>query len=163
MEIISRQDAITRRLRKYFTGVPCKREHLAERYTQTANCIECLHPTFERASRANLVRFRMGLDRGDMETFITVVHTLSMLRDSLLQRDDVFISNAAPSRGGNMSLFSFRIFEEDRELFTSIGRDLNWARMSPERQAREIESEHLRVDTDKWVPPPLRAVSPAPR
>lgn len=40
-EIITRQEARDRDLRKYMTGRPCKHDHVAERRTDTGNCIEC--------------------------------------------------------------------------------------------------------------------------
>lgn len=40
MEIVTRQEAITRGLSRYFTGKPCKRGHIAEREGQ-GNCIPC--------------------------------------------------------------------------------------------------------------------------
>lgn len=41
MEIISRNDARARGLTRYFTGKPCERGHIAERYVATPNCVEC--------------------------------------------------------------------------------------------------------------------------
>jgi hypothetical protein len=40
-EIISRRQALDRGLIRYFTGKPCKRGHLVERLTSSANCLEC--------------------------------------------------------------------------------------------------------------------------
>jgi hypothetical protein len=40
--IISRKDAISQGLNKYFTGVPCKKNHNAERYVQSGTCEECI-------------------------------------------------------------------------------------------------------------------------
>jgi hypothetical protein len=40
-EVISRKDALARGLTKYITGKPCKHGHIAERRTDTGNCIEC--------------------------------------------------------------------------------------------------------------------------
>jgi hypothetical protein len=39
--LITRQDAISQGLTRYFTGKPCKRGHLAERYTGNKTCCEC--------------------------------------------------------------------------------------------------------------------------
>jgi hypothetical protein len=39
--IITRQQARDRDLGKYMTGRPCKRGHVAERRTDTGNCVEC--------------------------------------------------------------------------------------------------------------------------
>lgn len=41
MEIISRKYARENSLLRYFTGKPCKYNHLSERSTSSKNCIEC--------------------------------------------------------------------------------------------------------------------------
>lgn len=43
-EIIARKDALARGLNKYFTGKPCSKGHVAERYTTSGTCQECLRP-----------------------------------------------------------------------------------------------------------------------
>lgn len=40
---ISRVAAKKRGLRRYFTGEPCRRGHVAERHCSGGNCIECVH------------------------------------------------------------------------------------------------------------------------
>jgi hypothetical protein len=44
MDIIQRNEAFTRGLVKYYTGVACRHGHLAQRYTSTSGCEMCLHP-----------------------------------------------------------------------------------------------------------------------
>ena len=41
MEIISRKEAKQKNLKRYFTGKPCLRNHIAERLVSTKSCIEC--------------------------------------------------------------------------------------------------------------------------
>ena len=41
MKIISKKDAKTQGLKRYFTGKPCKYGHVAERYVGSGKCIEC--------------------------------------------------------------------------------------------------------------------------
>jgi hypothetical protein len=41
METLSRKEATSRGLQRYFTGVPCNHGHVAERYTSTRNCLAC--------------------------------------------------------------------------------------------------------------------------
>jgi hypothetical protein len=41
MKKISRQDAMAQGLKRYFTGKPCKRGHVAERSVSGKNCIMC--------------------------------------------------------------------------------------------------------------------------
>jgi len=43
MKIISRQEAIKKNLKRYFTGLPCKHNHIAEKRTSNRTCIECLN------------------------------------------------------------------------------------------------------------------------
>jgi len=39
--IISRKDAKSQGLTRYFTGIPCKYSHISERYVVNGLCIEC--------------------------------------------------------------------------------------------------------------------------
>jgi hypothetical protein len=41
MDIISRPEAKALGLKRYFTGVPCRREHICERYVSTKHCVTC--------------------------------------------------------------------------------------------------------------------------
>lgn len=43
MKIISRQEAIQNNLKRYFTGLPCKYNHIAQRLLSNRTCIECLN------------------------------------------------------------------------------------------------------------------------
>src|SRR5919205_1500981 len=50
-EIISRDEALARGLKRYFTGKPCRAGHVAERYSGNGGCTEC-----HRAYRADHAR-----------------------------------------------------------------------------------------------------------
>ena len=41
MQIITLKSAIEKGLPRYFTGKPCKRGHLSERYVKGYHCVEC--------------------------------------------------------------------------------------------------------------------------
>lgn len=41
MEVIERHDAARKKLRKYFTGKPCRKGHVGERYTTNGGCVKC--------------------------------------------------------------------------------------------------------------------------
>ena len=41
MDIISRKEAKQKNLKRYFTGKPCLRNHIAERLVSTKSCVEC--------------------------------------------------------------------------------------------------------------------------
>jgi hypothetical protein len=42
MEIISRNEALLAGKSRYFTGVPCRNGHIAERYVNQGQCIGCI-------------------------------------------------------------------------------------------------------------------------
>jgi hypothetical protein len=66
MIIIQRKDALDQGLSYFFTGKPCKNNHIAERVTKTYRCIECKrewekewrdkNPEKDKAMRAREVR-----------------------------------------------------------------------------------------------------------
>ena len=56
MEIIKRKQAISLGLSKYYTGKPCKNNHLSEKYVKGSNCISCAkdrHSQFRKTDRHN--------------------------------------------------------------------------------------------------------------
>lgn len=57
--IITRQDALASGLKRYFTGKPCKRGHVAERNALSCFCMECSREnerTLPRHYRRDLLR-----------------------------------------------------------------------------------------------------------
>jgi hypothetical protein len=55
-EVVTQQQAKTRGRSRFFTGLPCKNGHVAERYTNARTCVECAHTRGERPSRKKPVR-----------------------------------------------------------------------------------------------------------
>lgn len=55
--MISRNDAKTVGLKRFFTGRPCKNGHLAERFVSTGTCVECA----KNAVQSHRLRFRSSL------------------------------------------------------------------------------------------------------
>lgn len=49
MELVSRRDAISRGLVRYFTGKKCKNGHVAERLVSKQACVECIRIQKRRA------------------------------------------------------------------------------------------------------------------
>lgn len=45
MLILTRKEAITMGLNKYFTGKPCSNGHVSERYVQSGSCSQCINGT----------------------------------------------------------------------------------------------------------------------
>lgn len=46
-QVISRQAAHAAGLLRFYTGAPCRRGHLAERYVSTGGCLECASTGFK--------------------------------------------------------------------------------------------------------------------
>ena len=42
MKIITRQKALKQNLKRYFTGIPCKHNHISEKLLSNRTCIQCL-------------------------------------------------------------------------------------------------------------------------
>jgi len=61
-EIISRAEARAQGLKRYFTGKPCKRGHVAERFV-SGECVPCKLATNERWRRQNLDKKNAGRRR----------------------------------------------------------------------------------------------------
>ena len=55
MKVISRQQAIEQKLTRYFTGKPCKHNHVAEKLLSNRTCVQCLLiKKHERAQRPDV-------------------------------------------------------------------------------------------------------------
>lgn len=49
MKIVSREDALNKNLNKYFTGKPCVKKHVVERYTNNGKCVSCVILTSQKS------------------------------------------------------------------------------------------------------------------
>lgn len=58
MEIISRSEAKEKGLKRYFTGKPCKKGHVSERYVSTAICCECVRITRLKQRKSKREEYR---------------------------------------------------------------------------------------------------------
>ena len=75
MELVTRQHALAEGLRFYFTGRPCKRGHVAQRYAHNCVCTPCLreggkkHRTTETYTRSRRKRYEQ-LYKSDPARFL---------------------------------------------------------------------------------------------
>lgn len=58
MEIISRKEAEERGLDRFFTGVPCRNGHIAERYISSMVCVQCKKENHRKARERNPERYK---------------------------------------------------------------------------------------------------------
>jgi hypothetical protein len=60
MEKISKETAVQLGLKRFFTGVPCFRGHICERYVVSSNaCVECVRFTKQRQKERDPERARL--------------------------------------------------------------------------------------------------------
>ena len=57
-ELVSRKDAIARGLKHYFTGKPCKRDHVDIRFTNNLTCYTCIRERMNKRKRDHPDRIR---------------------------------------------------------------------------------------------------------
>lgn len=75
MEIITREQAYAIEAKRYFTGRPCKKGHISERYTSNGVCCACL---FKPVGRR--VKVTYEVDRDDKETVDFLIRQLNEAR-----------------------------------------------------------------------------------
>ena len=61
MKIISREEAIKKGLKKYFTGIPCKHGHISERFVLQNKCVVCKHESGRK--HASTEKFKINNSR----------------------------------------------------------------------------------------------------
>lgn len=153
MQIITRRDAISQKLTKYFTGELCRNGHLAERYTSSAVCKDCLHPKFERSTGTSdaptvaivpqvsqrerklllavkLTRAIFMLYDADLDAFRFMHLTLSQSRDESV-RDTDLLTGLLPRTFGLQRRHIFRVFPEHVQPLRDYADALNSARSTP--------------------------------
>jgi hypothetical protein len=70
MEITTRAFAALQNSKRYFTGVPCKHGHVAERFTSSGGCIACgnpLHRTARNTAAARAITIPLDVPPGFTE------------------------------------------------------------------------------------------------
>lgn len=82
MEHITRADAAASGLRFYFTGKPCTRGHLAQRYVVNTGCVECakMTPAQRQATGQPRTFIFPDLHPDDHETLRTFARCLQQAR-----------------------------------------------------------------------------------
>lgn len=134
MDIITRQQAISLRLNKYFTGLPCKRGHVCMRYTQMSACLECLHPKVNSEARnksrrlrldrqyalGHLKSLKLAVHTPSLSTMKALIYSLAVAREPVLEPADIYVSPKPGSLykeyGPNTFLHTFKAFEEDFDV-----------------------------------------------
>lgn len=75
MQILERSDAVKLNVRRYFTGRPCRRGHLAERFTSSGQCVACM-----KKAVGMFVRFSVEAHQDDRVAVELFAHGLAAAR-----------------------------------------------------------------------------------
>jgi hypothetical protein len=151
MLIISRSEAIKKKLSRYFTGEPCKHGHISQRYTKTAGCIECVHPSFEAADlevrkriKTEMITKKFRVYNSDLELFEMAVLSAAILREPAIMAADIQSRLKPVEMAPDRFIRGYRIFPQDEESLRSLETGLESKHPAPqtpwERQ-RNIEPE----------------------
>lgn len=173
MQIVTREEAITRQSARYFTGKPCKRGHISERYTKMAACIECLHPKFtsiESRRRGAMALVKLG-EKREQERLAVVARSLDRIKIRLHPNDVELFESALlaaaighePSMGlrhlrtrfvpkiygKEIRLHCFRCFPEDKSTLFALQDSLESVRrptVAPLSPQQRLEAALAMVD-----------------
>jgi hypothetical protein len=136
MEIVTRKQAIERGLNTYYTGVPCKNEHLAVRYTVSGSCKDCIGeavsgvrraiagktaPTPERlAQLEQLVPVRLRIHPADEATLLDCAAAVTLARLPALVAMDVVGTRKGTKPEGGTLLYVVNVAPEDVKLLRDM-------------------------------------------
>lgn len=130
MEIISRSEARRRGLAQYFTGDPCRNNHISYRYTQSGSCSACVrsynqpaenlqakHESDQRRrdNLARMVSFRTRVFDCDLGFISEMILASVKLREPGAQMRDVFKTGPGVKRVESSGVHTFNCFAEDLE------------------------------------------------
>lgn len=126
MEIITREEARRRGVSQYFTGIPCKNNHVTYRYTQSGTCAGCIRAyngplevvenhQKRRDNLARLVSFRTRVFDCDLRFISEIILQSVKLREPGAQMRDVFRTGPGVKRVESSGVHTFNCFAEDLE------------------------------------------------
>ena len=157
MEIRTRKDAISRRLIRYFTGVPCRAGHISERYTKTSGCIECLHPKFEasniedirrsREARKRMIKRKFRVQPAGLDQFRAFLLALSLFHESSIDLKDLEAAGPILTLANGAEIRPFWIFPQDEPALRVIEDPLFPEKPEPEPAPLELAAN---TDDGSW-------------
>lgn len=89
MEFFSRKDAADRKMKHYFSGRPCLKNHIAPRYVSTGNCLQCAREYQMRWKRECINPFK--------PRFITVKYRTDACRKAIEDVAELLWIQSEPS------------------------------------------------------------------
>jgi 5-methylcytosine-specific restriction endonuclease McrA len=126
-QIISREEARAQGLNRYFTGVPCKRLHIACRFVANATCCQCSQITERKRN-------------GTTEASIERRRQASIARKCAQQRGDSRYSTGVPCKNGHLA-----------ERVVSNGQCLECARLIHLERYRDNPEHHRAIAKNHYA------------
>jgi hypothetical protein len=153
MEIITRKMAAANGDRKYYTGVPCKSGHLAERYTKSGTCAACIAVANGRGvetvalekcevretiadTRNRLSRIRLLCYQADVAIVLDSCVAVTLARFPVLNAAHVVADRQAVKVDGRAGFYSVLVHDDDVRILRDIAAATMKARNPPVEELR---------------------------
>ena len=130
MEIVSRSEAKSRGLNRYYTGAPCKNGHNSYRYTQSGTCASCIRATssavvdadrpLRNDAMSQLVQAKFRLFHDDLEVFTASAFAFASMRFPVLRKVDVYPGLLPADRDPFQGLYKFYCHADDLWQLRSV-------------------------------------------
>jgi hypothetical protein len=135
MDVVTRKQAREAKLGTYYTGEPCKHGHLAERYTASGACKDCLkaaqngvrNPASDglnlperQAQRENLVGVKLRIHPLDVATLLDCAVAVTLARHPALVATDVVGARKGFKPEGGTMLYLVNIDLADLQVFRDM-------------------------------------------
>lgn len=136
MELINRKEAIDRQLAHYYTGRPCIRGHITQRYTVSGACTQCLKTASaavyqgklestedKRILLKSLAETSFRCFNSDARAFTDTVVALTLARYPGVLTDDDVVGKWKPSDAqAGTAMYRFRIDAQDESILREVAR-----------------------------------------
>lgn len=143
MKFVSRQEAISRKLSRYFTGKACRSGHIAERYTVSSSCVECVHPKLNRVDKSQLIRKRFRVYDDHLEIFKSALFAAAIVREPRITLQELESREQPKQMAPGRYIRAFRIFPEDESMLRELERSLE---IKPQTQEQPAASQWPKGD-----------------
>jgi hypothetical protein len=145
MEIISRSEAKNKGLSQYFTGTPCKNNHLAYRYVQSGSCSACIkshsagiekietyydNSQYKKAQQ-RLVPYYIRVFDKDLAYYSSIVLVTCQAREPSIQMRDVWRGTQGANNQTGSSRYPFKCFAEDMETLRQVAVEIFLSSIKP--------------------------------
>ena len=145
MEVVTRDSAIERGLKTYFTGKPCKSGHLSERRTASRHCIECANAAVKKWADDHK-EYKAKYDKERKESYRERKSELDAKRNELKRLDPQTKINRAVKYRANVDYHSKR----NKEYRQASAERLREYRESQKQRISARQKEHYKNNKEMY-------------